>query len=64
MDERNVLMQALLDLEGEGTTVIFYHNLEAVLTLLDEMQEPPSAAAILALRAQQRRDAGAAGDTG
>ena len=66
MDERIAILQAILDMQNEGTTVIFYRDLEAVLKLLDEMEGRPSppAPSILPLRIQERRSAGVEGDTG
>ena len=66
MDERIALLQAILDMQAEGTTVIFYRDLETVLELLDEMEGPlfPPAPPILQLRAQERRRGGVQGDTG
>ena len=66
MDERIEIIQAILDTQTDGTTVIFYRDLETVLKLLDELEElPPEAEpGVLPMRAQARRSAGTQGDTG
>ena len=66
MDEQIAIMQAILDMQTDGTTVIFYRDLETVLKLLDEIEGPlsPPISSILPLRTRERRSAGKQGDTG